>query len=156
MITAVDSNVVFDLILEDAYADRSQAALVQALSEGRCVISEAVFAELSAKLDGAGDLDRLLVDLGVQLAPSTRAVLATAGRAWWAYTARRPKQSLCATCGESFSGSCPACGAVREVREHVLADFLIGAHASLLANRLLTRDRGVFRRYFKDLAILVP
>jgi predicted nucleic acid-binding protein len=42
------------------------------------------------------------------------------------------------------------------VRERMVADFLIGAHALSQADRLLTRDRGFYRSYFKELAILDP
>ena len=35
-------------------------------------------------------------------------------------------------------------------------DFLIGAHALLQCNGLITRDAGFFRDYFKGLKVIVP
>jgi len=44
----------------------------------------------------------------------------------------------------------------RGSRERMVADFLIGAHALTRCDRLLTRDRGFYRKYFSKLAIFDP
>ena len=41
-------------------------------------------------------------------------------------------------------------------RYRIAADFLIGAHALAAADRLLTRDRGFYRRYFAGLRVIDP
>lgn len=38
-------------------------------------------------------------------------------------------------------------------RGRVIADFLIGAHAASQCDRLLTRDRGCYEKYFTGLII---
>ena len=41
-------------------------------------------------------------------------------------------------------------------RERVVADFLVGSHALLCADALLTRDRGFYRTEFSGLRVLEP
>jgi predicted nucleic acid-binding protein len=41
-------------------------------------------------------------------------------------------------------------------RNRIAADFLIGGHAAAQAERLLTRDFGFYRKYFKSVAVVSP
>jgi predicted nucleic acid-binding protein len=41
-------------------------------------------------------------------------------------------------------------------REHLISDFLIGAHAQVQADRLAAMDRGYLRRYFPRLRVVKP
>ena len=133
MITAVDTGVLLDVFSGDAmFGRRSEAALVEALSEGGLVACDVVWAEVSARFPSSDAASAAMQRLGVSFAPLDAPSALAAGACWRRYRER--------------GGS----------RDRVIADFLIGAHASLSAGRLLTRDRGFYRSYFADLRILDP
>lgn len=154
MITAVDTNVLLDVLIPDApYGDQSERALAQAVRAGALVISEPVYAELAAHFPSRVDLDRFLRDTGIRLEPSGAEGLHGAGRAWVEYLQRRPATLACPQCGATQEVRCNRCGASIQSRQHVVADFIIGAHALVHGDRLLTRDRGYYTTYFPDLTL---
>lgn len=134
MIAAADTSVLLDILTDDRqFGETSAAALANATRAGRLVISEIVYAELAAAFRGDRDsLDGFLGDLGVTVVPSTRTVLAEAGRLWRAQ--------------RDAGGS----------RRRLVADFLIAAHARENADQLISRDRGFFRRWFEGLDVFDP
>ena len=155
MITAVDTNVLLDLLVPDAPdAAASQARLDEAYSSGALAICEVVYAELAARFPSQQELDQFLGDTGLRVTHSTPRALWIAGQTWRRYSTRRPQGLLCPRCGTRQIVTCPRCEAHIVPRQHVLADFLIGAHALEQADRLLTRDRGYFATYFPGLRLL--
>jgi len=154
MITALDTNVLLDVLIPDApHNEESERALVEAVRAGALLISEPVYAELAVHFPDRVDLDRFLADTGVKLEPSGPEALYCAGRAWSDYLRRRPAPLACPRCGAAQEVRCDQCGASVQPRQHVVADFVIGAHAVVHANSLLTRDRGYFATYFPGLRL---
>ncbi len=154
MISAVDTNVLLDILIPGApHGDASEQMLAEAAQAGAVVISEAVYAELAAYFDNGEEIGRLLTDTGLRLQPSSPAALRRAGEAWRAYARRRPASFVCPQCGAEQAVHCGRCGASVGPRQHLITDFMIGAHASVHAGRLLTRDRGYYTTYFPDLML---
>ena len=153
MITAVDTNILLDVLIPDApHGDESELALAEALRAGAVVISDPVYAELAAHFPEQEKLDRFLADTGLRLEASKAEALYRAGRAWSEYVRRRPALT-CPQCGARQDLHCDKCGASVQPRQHVVADFIIGAHALVQADQLLTRDRGYYATYFPELTL---
>ena len=156
MITAVDTNILLDLLLPDEpHGEAAEGSLAQAVRGGAVVICEPVYAELAHSFPNQGDLDAFLADTGVRLLPSLPAALYAAGEAWRAHTRRRPTLVACPRCGNEQDARCERCAAPLRPRQHLVADFMIGGHALIQADRLLTRDRGYYRTYFPRPALPV-
>jgi predicted nucleic acid-binding protein len=157
MISAVDTNVLLDLLIPNTkYVDYSVASLAQAAEEGSIIISEIVFAELSSQFLSQGNLNQFLSETMIQLTVSDEQVLWEAGRAWREYTKSKTRGMVCPACGKAIPVLCSYCRSPIQARRHIISDFIIGAHAKGFADRLITRDRGFYRKYFKDLMVSDP
>ncbi|HJU11813.1 MAG TPA: type II toxin-antitoxin system VapC family toxin [Candidatus Binataceae bacterium] len=133
MITAVDTNVLLDIFGADPkFGELSADALRQCLSEGTLLACEAVWAETATAFQSIEKFRRAMADLTVSFEPLTEAAAVKAAEAWRRYRGRGGR------------------------RTRIASDFLIGAHAVSVADRLLTRDRGFYRRYFSGLKVLDP
>jgi len=133
VITAVDTSVLLDIFTDDPeFAARSGDAMRRCIRQGAIVGCEVAWAELAAAFPSSNDASATLDRLGLRLVPTAPEATLAAGAMWREYRRR--------------GGT----------RQRMIADFLIGAHASVHADRLLTRDRGFYSSYFDDLTILDP
>lgn len=134
---AVDTNVISALWSEEPAASFASGRLQLARQTGNLVVSAPVFAEVLAHpkaserfvekfMDGAG----IRVEFEI-----SEAVWREAGRRFAAYAVRRRRSG----------GTHP---------KRLLADFLIGAHALLRTDRLLTFDRNRYAGAFPELKLL--
>ncbi len=156
MITAVDTNIILDVLIPDEpFGAASKRLLDRHLSDGRLILCEVVFAELAARFPSEEELKMFLTETGMHLVYSTEKSLYIAGARWAKYARKGNKDWFsCAKCGNRFEVTCPKCKAALRKRLHVLSDFMIGAHALLNANCLLSRDLGVYKTYFSDLKVV--
>ena len=154
MKTAVDTNIFVDILIGSPRAGRSRELLRQARAGGSVVICPLVYAELAALLADIQKLDVFLKAASVKIEEFSAQALARAGDAWRIYTDRRPEKLICPSCGGQVEATCHNCGRVIATRQHILTDFLIGAHAEIQAGQLLSHDRDFIRRYFPSLTCL--
>jgi predicted nucleic acid-binding protein len=131
VVTAVDSSILLDILTDDpGRRANSLAALREARRVGPLLMCPVVWSEVRACFSEPGAMHAEFAAAGLTFDPFDRDCADLAGAMWRAYRAR--------------GGT----------RTRVIADFLVGAHAQVRGGRLLTRDRGFFRRYFTDLQVL--
>lgn len=134
MITAVDTNILLDILVpNEQFYEASGDALEEATGEGSIVISDiVVYAELCIHFENQRDCDVFLESNEIRVQVLTREAHFLASRAWRRYRQQGGK------------------------RTRILAAFLIGAHARKQATRLLSRDRGFYRKLFPSLDLVGP
>ena len=129
----VDTNVLIDVLGNDPeWADWSIGQLRAQSKIHQLVINPIIYAELSLTFSKAEDLDQALEVLEISMIEPPRSALFLAGKAFVRY--RR------------HGGS----------RQHVLADFFIGAHAAGMGCSLLTRDIRRYSTYFPTVRLISP
>lgn len=132
MITAVDTSVLIALAKAEANAPKWADLLIRAQTDGDLVICEVVAAEYFAAVLDQEKFRESLSGLGIVFSPATLGSAQLAGRIFKEY--RRDGGP----------------------REHLIPDFLVGAHAQQQADQIAAEDRGYLRRYFPRLRILRP
>jgi hypothetical protein len=131
MITAVDTSVLIDVFGADArFGSTSANALRLGLNEGAVVACSIVWSETRAAFPSDEEFTQAMRTIGVGFSAMAEQAATLAGVTWKKYRAAGGK------------------------RERVIADFLIGAHATTQCDRLLTRDRGYFKKYFAGIALV--
>jgi predicted nucleic acid-binding protein len=155
MITAVDTNIILDVLIpNEPFSESSKKLLDAHLSKGRLILCEVVYAELAAQFPSEEELKQFLTETGMRLEYSNEKSLYTAGTRWAKYARKSNKDRYtCRQCGHHFEVACPRCRSAFTRRLHVLSDFLIAAHALIIADRLLSRDLGIYKTYFSDLKV---
>jgi len=129
----VDSNVLLDLMTENAqWFSWSAAAVERAADRSRIVINAVIYAEVSVRYSRIEDLDAALPKAMFEREAIPYEAAFLAGKSFLAYRRRG--------------------GAKRSP----LPDFLIGAHAAIAGYRLLTRDAARYRTYFPSLPLIAP
>ena len=142
MINAVDTNILLDVLIPNAAQVKSSFRCLSNIdSNDQLIISETVFAELGSQFLSFNDLNKFLRDTGIKLVFSNEDSLFEASRAWKKYSKRKRGKIACPFCGNKQTLSCGSCQTVISFRQHILGDFLIGAHAKIQADILITRDR---------------
>jgi predicted nucleic acid-binding protein len=129
----VDTNVLVDVLEDDPlWADWSVQQLRAQSQVHQLFINPVIYAELSLTFDSVKELDATIEGIGLKVQEMPRPALFLAGRAFLKY--RRGGGT----------------------RTNVLADFFIGAHASVLGCGILTRDGRRYRNYFPRVALVAP
>ena len=129
---AIDSSVLVDLLADGPEADAAESSLRECLSIGPVVVCDVVLAEICTALRDGSEALVVLEDMSIR------------------FNAMEAKSALRA--GEMQRRYRQRGGA----RARTIPDFLIGAHAMLQCDGLITRDAAFYRDYFKGLKLIVP
>ncbi len=136
MKTALDTNILSSLWLNEPTGPEIVAAMGAAKREGTLLVSPPVYAEsLAHPFYAEPEIILFYAKAGIVIDFAlSETVWTEAGRRYAKHAARKRTPSP-------------------EGPRRILADFVIGAHALLQSNRLMTLDSTFYRRHFSDLAL---
>lgn len=133
MKTAIDSNILFDLLLPNPeFIATSGAALEAARQAGPLLVCEVVVAEIRPFFADDASFLAFLSAADLQFSPVSLEAATRAGRIWGERTARGSRSS------------------------RAVADYLVAAHAQAEASRLLTRDADFQALDLEGLQVVFP
>lgn len=137
MRTAIDTNIVSALWSNETLVADIPEQLLQAKNLGALLIAPVVYAELLAYPKATQSfVDRFLSDTGIRVDfELEESVWVEAGKRFAQYAEQRRK----AKHGEP---------------KRLIADFVIGSHALLQADRLMSLDPARYRHYFSELKLV--
>lgn len=129
----VDTNVILDLVEDDpVWADWSQQQLEIASLQDSVCINAVIYAELSIAFETIEELEAALTRGKFSMEAIPREALFLAGKVFLQYRKRKG------------------------IKQSVLPDFFIGAHAAVQGMKLLTRDKGHYTTYFPTVQLIGP
>ncbi len=129
--TLIDSHILIDILGGDpVWSEHSVRRLSECARRGPIAVNDVVYAELAAGFASQAQLDDEIAAMRLKMAPMSKAALFLAGQAFRRY---------------SVGGG---------TRPNVLADFFIGAQASVEGWPILTRDARRYRTYFPEVALV--
>src|SRR2546423_7965983 len=124
MITGVVAPVLLDVLVPGArFGAESEARLARAAEAGALSVCPLVVAELSAHFAKEAELRAFLRDTGIRVDPFGLASLHLAGQTWRSHSKKHRPDPRASDDGAA--------------RGSVITDFMVGAHASTQAERLL-------------------
>ena len=138
MIYALDTNVIYDILLADQEFGPSSRDFVKGISlDDSLVACDVVWAEASAGFPDKTAFTRQMAALGINFSPMPESAAIRAGEIWKKARLETAKRK-------------------EKLRLAIVPDILVGAHALECADALITRDRGFMRRYFSKLKVIDP
>ena len=139
MRVCVDTTILLDILKDEfrIFQDKLYTALAR---RENLVAPSVVFAELMPQFKGnTKQLGEFLEEHKILIEPLDLDSVIAASESWMKYLKRKTKVK------------CPQCGHELNLKKHLLSDFYIGGFASAKCDAILTRDRGIYKKYFPQL-----